>query len=147
MDVRVGLQRKLSTKELMFLNCGVVLVDEGIHPVNGVLDVSETEITPVIGLHGCIRALEEYGRVCLILVEHHGRSLDRLESVAVLDCSRHHHRIDPVSRREDKSIAREHISLVVVGNSVSHIKGVGPVAVEVILEIHHNTLVLDLELR
>ena len=83
----------------------------------------------------------------MVLIEHHSCSLDWLEGVAVLNGSGHHHGIDSVSCREDEGISGEHIAFIIVGNRVCHVQSICLVAVKIALEIDHDTLVLNLELR
>ena len=69
----------------------VVHIHYGVHPVQRILYVPETEEAPVIGLDGGIRPVLEYGRVGMVLVQHDSGSLYRHKGIAVLDDSRHHH--------------------------------------------------------
>ena len=52
----------------------VVLVLDGIDPINGVLDIPEAEKTPFVGFGGGNGTLEEHGRIGLVLIQHDGNA-------------------------------------------------------------------------
>ena len=52
-----------------FVHVIVVGVLEGVYAINGILDVPEAEIAPVVGLGGGHGAFQEYRRIRLVLVQ------------------------------------------------------------------------------
>ena len=58
MDVRVGLSRKLSTKELMLLNCGVEKTFESPLDCKEIRPVHPKEISPECPLEGLMLKLK-----------------------------------------------------------------------------------------
>ena len=124
-----------------------VLVHKGIHPVNRVLYVPEAEEAPFIRLYGRIRTVQEYGRIRLVLVEHHRRSLERLEGIAIHHAAGNHHRVNAFTRREDQREARKHIALIVVAYGVGQVKHVGLGRIQVLFEADYHALAGDFVFR
>ena len=114
----------------------VVRVLQGVYPVHGVLDVPKTEIPPVIGLGGRIGAVQEDGGVRMVLIQEDRRTFDGTERIAVLDQSRHAHRIDLGTRGEHEGESLIPVALVVIGDGAGEVQRIGRVGHQVGLEIH-----------
>ena len=76
----------------------------------------------------------------MVLVQKDRRALERLQGVAVLDEAGHAHRVDLRARGEHEGEPFVHVSLVVVGDSAGEVKRIGPVGVQVRLEIDDQRL-------
>ena len=91
--------------------------------------------------------MKENGRIRLVLVKHHGCTLDRLQCIAVLNDTSQQHRIDCRTGRKYIGESGKHIALIVVCNCICQVKGICSVAVEIALERDNDRFALDLVQR
>ena len=126
----------------------IVAVHDGVQAIERILDVADAEITPVIRQGRRNGALQEEGGVGMVLIEHDLGPLHRLQGVAVLHDARDHEGIDGFAGREDIGEARIDISLVVVGDRIGKIDGIGRIGRQgVIFEIDDDALAARLRLQ
>ena len=83
----------------------------------------------------------------MVLIQHDGRSLQRLEGVAVLNKTSHYHRVDLAAGREYQGEAREHVALVVVRDCIGHIQCVCLVRIKVAFKCNLHAFTLEPVLR
>ena len=83
----------------------------------------------------------------MVLIQHDGRSLKRLEGVAVLNKTSHYHRVDLAAGREYQGEAREHVALVVVRDCIGHIQCVCLVRIKVAFKCNLHAFTLEPVLR
>ncbi len=118
-------------------------IDHGVHAKKRILQIPETEEAPVIRLDRSEGTLEKDGGISVVLVQHHGRPLDRLQVLAILHGSGDHHAVDRCPGGKYSRISREKISLVVVCDRAGQIQGIGRVGKQIFLKVHHHALSSD----
>ena len=116
----------------------VVLVFDGIYAVHGILNIADTEKAPVVGFGGGKGALEEHGRIRVVLVQHHRSGLEGLQGLEILHKPGKAHGIYLGARGEHKRISGEHIALVVVCDGSGKVQGIGGVGVKVAFKAYHH---------
>ena len=140
-----GLMREGNHLALLAEAIVAVHILQGIDPVLAGSHTLDDEMSRPVSAPDTYHGLLLESRVGQIAVQSDGDTLDGLQVLGIDDTACHLEGVNLLACGEDEGIVAHRVALIVVGDGIAEVDGIGAVGLQRVLQLHDNLLVDNLD--